>query len=239
MEQSATENSYYTQPNILERKPSNIVSWLGFSFSLFVFILLWISLIIAATIIKNNTITYFESVFAILMLFMLIGLPLGLTGLVLSIIGLIKASNTGGKKWIGTCGLVFTGLSILSVFAPVLSSSFIVKEPVTVVTPTQHKNTKQQENGVIFIIEGYRLSCFDNREKEDDNPYETQLIYTTQIVKELDIWFKMHPVTKDELIILKVSPDTDYTQVSNLMEALEKLGVTKYQLMTDLINSTY
>lgn len=231
MEQSMQDNNQYTQLNISGRKPSNTVSWLGFSFSLFVLVLLWITLIIAAAIIKNST----DRSASAIMLFLLIGIPLGLAGLVLSIIGLIKASKSGGKKWIGTCGLVFTGLSILSIFAPVLLSSFIVKEPVTVVTPTHLESTKQQAKSVIFVVDGYRLKCYDNREMEDINPYETRLEYPYQIAKEIDVWFKMHNFTKDEPIILKVSPDTDYTQVSDLFEALKRLGVTK--LMTDLKNA--
>lgn len=239
MEQPTPDNYRYTQPNTLERKPSNIVSWLGFSFSLFVLVLLWVTLIITAVVIRNDTDTYSGGASAILMLFLLIGTPLGLAGLVLSIIGLVKASNSGGKRWIGTCGLVFTGLSILSIFAPVFLSSFFVKESATVVTPTHLGNAKQQEKGIIFIVDGYRLKCYDNTKKEDVNPYETRLVYPTQIVKELDVWFKMHNLTKDEPIILRVSPDTDYTKVSDLLEALKILGVTKYKLTTDLKNTAH
>ncbi len=68
------------------------------------------------------------------------------------------------------------------------------------------------------------MKCFDNRETADVNPYETRLEYPTQIRKELEIWFKMHNIPKNEPIKLKVSQDTNYTQVSDLLEALKRLG---------------
>ncbi len=232
MEQSLPEINHCAPINSDIRKPSNTISWLGFSFSLFVLLLLWLTLIKSVVIISNSNDTYSGALPVILMLVSLIGMPLGIAGLLLSIIGIIKASNSGGKKWIGTCGVFFTGLSILSIFAPFFLSPLIVKEPTTVITSTSLENTNQLEHDVVFIIEGYRLKCFDNRETADVNPYETRLEYPTQIRKELEIWFKMHNIPKNEPIKLKVSQDTNYTQVSDLLEALKRLGVTKYQLVT-------
>ncbi|MCM1163371.1 MAG: hypothetical protein NC339_03885 [Muribaculaceae bacterium] len=170
MENSTSENSYYTQPNILGKNPSNVVSWLGFGFSLFVLILLWVTLLISVLIIKNSTDTFSGEASALIMIFLMIGIPLGLAGLILSIVGLIKASNHGGKKWIGACGLVFTALSILSIFIPIVISACNTKEPTTVITPTA-VDTKSSGNNVVLLIDKHQLKCYDNREKQDNNPY--------------------------------------------------------------------
>lgn len=106
----------YAYVNSDTRKPSNAVSWIGFSFSLFVLLLLWLTLIAAVLIMKHNGSADSSGVASVLMLFFMTGTPLGIAGLILSVVGLIKASNNGGKKWIGACGLVFSALSVLSIF---------------------------------------------------------------------------------------------------------------------------
>ncbi|MCM1292041.1 MAG: hypothetical protein NC111_04365 [Bacteroides sp.] len=110
----------YNQPNVLEGRQSDTISWLGFGLSLFVLVLLWITLFIVVILIKNSYTYNSNGATSFLMLFFLVGIPLGIAGLVLSILGLIKASNNGGKKWIGACGIGFSALSVLSVFVPVL-----------------------------------------------------------------------------------------------------------------------
>lgn len=218
------------------RKPNNIVSWLGFGFSLFVLILLWTTLIISVLIIKNSTDTYSGGASAIIMIFLMIGIPLGLAGLILSIVGLINASNKGGKKWIGTCGLVFTALSILSIFIPLIISACSTKEPTTVITPTAF-DTKSKGNDVVLLIDSHQLECYDNRQKQDNNPYQTRIEYTFQLENELEVWFTMHKITKEDTIKVEVTNDTDYTQVHDVLEALKRLGMTKFQLMTNLKDS--
>ena len=90
-----TSNFPYPPYNEEIKKTNNTVSWLGFGFSLFVLILLWVTLLISALIIKNSTDTFTGGASALITIFLMIGFPLGIAGLILSIVGLIKASNKG------------------------------------------------------------------------------------------------------------------------------------------------
>lgn len=208
------------------RKPNNMVSWLGFGFSLFVLILLWITLIISALIV-NNTGTSSGGTYALLTIFCMIGFPLGLVGLVLSIVGVIKAANSGGKKWIGICGLVFTGLSLLSIFIPMAIGIMGTKESEQVV------DTVSVGNGVVLLVDGDQLKCYDNREKQDYNPYQTRVEYYFVIEDELEVWFSMHNIERDDSIKVYVSNGTDYTQAHEVLQALKNMRMTKYQVMSD------
>ena len=231
-----TPNFPYAPYNKEIKKPNNIVSWLGFGFSLFVLILLWVTLLISALIIKNSTDTFSGGASALIMIFLMIGIPLGLAGLILSIVGLIKASNHGGKKWIGACGLVFTALSILSIFIPIVISACNAKEPTTVITPTA-VDTKSTGKNVVLLIDKHQLKCYDNREKQDNNPYQTRIEYTFQLEDELEVWFTMHDITKEDTLKVEVTNETDYTQVHDVLKALKRLGITNFQLMTNLKDS--
>lgn len=98
-----------------EKRPSSVVSWLGFCFALFTLLLLWLTMF--ATSVSHDT----EAGGMLLaMLVVLLYCPLGLVGLILSIVGLAKASNNGTPIWIGACGVIFSALSILSVVLPML-----------------------------------------------------------------------------------------------------------------------
>lgn len=220
------------------RKPNNTISWLGFSFSLFVLLLL-IIVIITVISIKTSSDSGIASGSSsgLVMIFVLIGMPLGLVGLILSVVGLIKASSRGGKKWIGTCGIIFIALCILSIFAPIFLRSIMNNEPSTVPIITNIEDTKQLEKGVVFEIQNNQLKCYDNRNKLDTNPYTTRLKYSFEIEDELDVWFKLHNIPKNELIKLNVSNNTNYKYVSHLLNALNSLGRTKYQLIDNLNNT--
>lgn len=216
------------------RKPNNIVSWLGFGFSLFVLILLWVTLITCALIFNNSTDTNSGDASLIMALFLMIGFPLGLAGLILSIVGLIKSSNKGGKKWIGTCGLVFTALSILSIFIPLIIA-YSPDEPTMVTIPaavetTNTENTESTEGNIVLLIDRYQLKCYDNREKQDNNPYQTRIV-AFKLIEELEVWFTMHNITKEDTIKVEVTNDTDYTTVHDVLDALKASGM-EFQLTT-------
>lgn len=219
------------------KQTSNTISLIGFCFSLFVFLLVGCTML--AIVYSASTKNEFSNagVFSLISLALLIGIPIGLTGSILSIVGLVRAASRGGKKWIGISGLIFSGLTILCIIVPLMISAMIRKEPVEVKLPETEKTETRQEKGVLLVVDGYQMKCYDNRDKNDNTPYEMQLEYTTQIKKELDVWFKMHNVEKNEAIILKISQDTSYSQVADLIEALNRLKMTNFQLMTSLKNS--
>ena len=231
-----TSNFPYPPYNEEIKKTNNTVSRLGFGFSLFVLILLWVTLLISALIIKNSTDTFTGGASALITIFLMIGFPLGIAGLILSIVGLIKASNKGGKKWIGTCGLIFTALSILSIFIPIIISACSTKEHTSKIIPAA-VDTKSTGNNVVLLIDKLQLKCYDNREKQDNNPYQTRIEYTFQLEDELEVWFTMHDITKEDTLKVEVTNDTDYTQVHDVLEALKRLGMTKFQLKTNLKDS--
>lgn len=84
-------------------------------------------------------------------------------------VGLVKASNKGGKKWIGVCGLIFTALSILSIIVPAFIATVPKAQTVEVLLPENRETDLRQEKGVLLSVEGYQLKCFDNREPSREN----------------------------------------------------------------------
>lgn len=231
MEQPAPYTHEYVNMAHQPKKISNTISWLGFSFSLFVLLMLCVTVITIAKSVGNHN-GIFDGSTALMMLVLLIGTPIGLAGMILSIVGLIKASNKDGKKWIGVCGLIFTGLSILSVFAPVVIATTAKTETIEVKVP-EGEDTARQDKGILLKVDGYQLKCYDNKNQIDTAPYVTHLKYISQIKRELEVWFTIHNVEKNDVITLKVSQDTDYSQIADLIDALNQLGMKKFQLISE------
>lgn len=227
--QSSFNNHNYIEMTNNTQRPSDTISWLGFSFSLFALLLLCLT-IFAVTCTNGLQGT------SAFMLAFLFGTPIGIGGLVLSIIGLVKAGNNGGKKWIGSCGLIFTGLSILCIFIPIFVATAQKSHDIKIDLTENIAPDSQQENEVVLAVDGYQLKCYDNRNHIDNTPYETRIEYSLQVEKEIDVWFKMHNIENNDYIILKASQDTDYSQVADLIEALNKLGMTNFQLTSALQN---
>lgn len=103
-----------------EKRPSSVVSWLGFGFAL---VSLLLTIYIACDIhwVIQDTLPHKEiGVVNCLMAYLIFCEPLWAVGLILSIVGLVKASNNGTPVWIGVCGLIFSALSILSISWPIL-----------------------------------------------------------------------------------------------------------------------
>lgn len=94
------------------RKPSSVLSWIGFGISAGVFLLIWF-VYIALMAAGGGQAPLLTSV---VMLLLLVGGFLGLIGLVFSIVGLIQAINNQTKKWMSVWGIVFFCLSVVSVF---------------------------------------------------------------------------------------------------------------------------
>lgn len=232
MKQSISDFSTFEQ-DYNQKKTSNVIAWIGFSFSLFVLLLLWLTLTVVSQIFSNNTDTHFDGSIGLIMLFLLIGIPIGLVGFILSIIGLVKASNNGGKKWIGISGLIFTGLSIISIFVPMMIGIFAKPQSIQTKLPEGETIHTQHKNRIVLYIDGYQLHCYDNRKETDEDPYQTRLEYPSQIKRELDIWFKMHNIKRNDTIILKVTTETDYSQVADLTDALNELKMKKVQLISN------
>ena len=208
------------------RKPASTISWLGFSFSLFTLLTLCCGALLLGRFIS----THQSDGIMLYSLLIIIDIPIGLLGFIFSIVGLTKAANRGGRKWIGTCGLIFNGLIILSLIAPLFIEAF--KSEPDIKLPENANIEAPQAHGILLHLDGYQLTCYDNREQPDTDPYECRLGYSIQIMKELDVWFKIHNINKNEQIYLEIGQGTDYGRVSELLEALDLLYVKNYQFIT-------
>ncbi len=91
-------NSYQqVQP---PKKKTSVVSWLGFGISLAVLFLILVSSFAAAS-------SNFGNVESILMIVLMLFVPIGLLGLIFSIVGLFLAIKNDTPKWIGAWGIIF------------------------------------------------------------------------------------------------------------------------------------
>lgn len=96
------------------RKPSSVMSWLGFGISLALLCVIWIVNIVVFSHIEESD----SDMFSLYMFLFLVGPFLGLLGFIFSIVGLVQASRNFTPKWMGVCGIIFCCLSVVSFLSP-------------------------------------------------------------------------------------------------------------------------
>ncbi|MCM1071466.1 MAG: hypothetical protein NC210_09315 [[Clostridium] fimetarium] len=102
------------------KKPSSVISWLGFGISLGTLLM-----IILFGILDSASYDY-----AFIMLSLLLAMSVGLLGLIFSIIGIFIAIKKDTPRWMSVCGIIFCCLYLPAmILAPILSSTKKSKLP--------------------------------------------------------------------------------------------------------------
>lgn len=193
------------------KKPTSVISWIGFGLSLTVFIIIWSAFISAS----HNS----DPRANILMIAILVCMILGVMGFVFSLIGLILAIRNSTPTWIGVCGIVLCCASIIS---PVAALFMIGSDDRNVENVASNGNYEV----VIRISRFGEISC-ENR----TGGYNPVRFRSYRLCEELKSWMKMNDFDKSVSIGIYVSSNADYSEVLNVTECLTGLGYTNYKLV--------
>lgn len=193
------------------KRPTSVISWIGFGLSLTVFIIIW-SAFISASLNSDPRAN-------ILMIAILVSMVLGVMGFVFSLIGLILAIRNNTPTWIGVCGIVLCCASIIS---PVAAFYMIGSNDKKVENVASNGNYEV----VIRISRFGEISC-----ENKTGGYNPMIFSSYQLREELKSWMKMNGFDKNVSIGIYVSSNAEYSKVLNVTECLTGLGYTNYKLV--------
>lgn len=93
----------------------------------------------------------------------------------------------------------------------------------------EEEQVNSPTNGDIIInVDDRYARCYDNRSEEDKNPAKIDLLFESEIPRQLRMWIKVNKISKNEPIIITNTSTTKYTYIVSLLEAMESLGLNNY-----------
>ena len=212
------------------RKPSSVMSWLGFGISLALLCVIWIVNIVVFSHIEESD----SDMFSLYMFLFLVGPFLGLLGFIFSIVGLVQASRNFTPKWMGVCGIIFCCLSVVSFFVPMITAEVIESRAIDVDIPESvlTEDGAVVKDDVILKITRYGdIKCYDNRSGKDSAP--VTLSAYSGLKHELPTWMQMKGIDGATATIVIVSgPDTDYSNVVRVIDTLKEMNIKKFRTKT-------
>lgn len=214
-----------------QRKPTEVMGWLGFGFAGTMLFLVWMGYLIAK--ISDNPYP--------VMFLVLVGWLIWALGLAFSIVGIVQATKWRLRKWVSVWGLVFSGLSMISPFLMVMFESYgDVCTLEEAVVPREYEATPAStaadadESPALSCVKlelGYMgLKCYDNRNGTDNRPANIRSLY--DLNHELSTWMQVKGIdVENDVVCIEYSDDTDYSDVVKVIDVLNALGVKNYQFM--------
>lgn len=213
-----------------QRKPTEVMSWLGFGFAGTMLFLVWMGYLIVK--ISDNPYP--------VMFLVLVGWLIWALGLAFSIVGIVQATKWRLRKWVSVWDLVFSGLSMISPFLMVMFESYgdvytleetdLLLEPI-VVPATPADADESSALSCVRLELGYLgLKCYDNRNGEDNRPANIRSFY--DLNRELSTWMQVKGIdVEDDVVCIEYSDDADYSDVVKVIDVLNALGVKKYRFV--------
>lgn len=101
-------NNYPSYPPPVRKRPSSVISWLGFGISLGTLLT-----IIILTLLESSLT---DDIYASTLLSILLMMTIGVLGLIFSIIGVFLAIKNSTPKWMSVCGIIFCCLYLPMLF---------------------------------------------------------------------------------------------------------------------------
>lgn len=208
-------------------KSSQVLAWLGFGFSLVLFLLVWaVNILFICHVGRANM--HFTSMYMLLLFF---GSILGILSLIFSIVGLVNANKHALKKYPGILGIVFCFVSLLSFFAPLFISVILgAKERSKIIDPVIQENYSKINisNEVILLVQKYG----DVKCRKGDSDQQTDMSALTELgfEKEMRVWLETNGFDENVSIEIKYDKDTDYKYIVNVVEALQHLRIKNYYI---------
>lgn len=218
-------------------KSTSVISWIGFGIAIIVFLLIWsLNILVFNWIGKDGDLIAFFYVLVIL-----VGGLLGIMALIFSIVGLSMAIKNNTPRWIGATGIILCVLSILSFFVPIVCAGMIKNKTVEV-EKTESINVFDEditeEDITIQIFSVGRVRCINNKDSSNTvagNMHTMDYDFEKQMGK----WLKMNKVDSSTGIVVNSTNDADYSDITKVIDILEKRGISKYKLSSNLTEADY
>lgn len=212
----------------MERLPnpnkSPRIAWVGFCISLTVLILVLIVFCVIACHPKNKELPFSS----LIMLLFLVGGPLGILGLILSINGVSSANRTNSKAWPGICGIIFCCASVLSVFVIPLTASVIKSHKTDIEnarSQTETYDTPKNPHILLVVTDLNELKCYNKNSANDNNP-ATMRTYTVSFSHDFETWLQLNNVNSSTKIVISSEKNADFSAVVAVLDELKALGYT-------------
>lgn len=220
-----------------ETKSAPVSAWLGFSFSLFVLILIWLILYVGS---NGNK----DGLFGLFFLACTVGICFWILGLVFSIKGLKEAIRRNRSKWVGTVGVFFSIATVLSIIIPIVVASLknddndrdmlaynnLISSMEDDIRETTETDSDFTENNVVISVTlSSYIFCNDYRKGVDTVPAKISS-YSYDLKHQLSTWLKMSHISKSTLIIIKTNQNADYSDVVKVIDTLKGLGYTNIKM---------
>lgn len=217
-------------------KSTSVISWIGFGLALTVFLLIWAVNILVFNWMGEDA----KPIAALYMLVILVGGLLGVLALIFSIIGLSMAIKNNTPRWIGTTGIIICVLSILSFFVPIVYAGIIKNKTIEVETPESISASDENitEDITIQIFRGGRIRCINNHDSSN-TVVGNMNTSDYDFEKQLANWIKMNKVDSSTGIIVNSTNDADYSDITKVIDTLNKSGISKFKLSSSLTPSDY
>lgn len=212
-------------------KPTQVMAWLGFGISAALFVLVWIVNILVMSQLGESNNSRANSFAYLYMLLILIGSILGILALVFSIVGLVSANKHGLKNLPGVLGITLCCVSLINVSIPFIYAVLVAEpEPIEVnVPPTEDKTSEEVD--VILSIENYGdVKCY---KADGSNTANMNAFIKSQFSRELQTWLQTNGFSKDVSIGIIADKDADYSDIVNVIDALNDLGINRFKILSD------
>lgn len=219
-----------------QKKPTSVISWLGFGMSIAVFLLIWFVNILVFNWMGKEA----NPIAALYMLTIMVGGILGLMALVFSIVGLSMAIKNSTPRWIGVTGIIICVLTILSFFVPIMCAGMIKNKTVETELPESNSvsNADIKEDVTIQVFSVGRVRCINNKDASNTvvgNMNTVDLDFKNQLAN----WLRMNNVDSTTGVIVNSTNDADYSDITKVVETLNENGITKFKLSSSLNTSDY
>lgn len=215
-------------------KPTSVISWIGFGLSITVFLLIWSVNILVFNWLDEDA----NPIEALYILVFFVGGLLGVMALIFSIIGLWMAIKNNTPRWIGTAGIIICVLSILSFFVPIVCAGMIKNKSIETPESINASDENITEDVTIQIFSVGRVRCINN--KDSSNTVVGNMNTSDyDFEKQLANWIKINKVDSSTGIIVNSTNDADYSDITKVIDTLNKSGISKFKLSSSLTTSDY
>lgn len=215
-----------------QTKPTSIKSWLGFSISVVVFLLIWL---VNLLLFSGRGL---EAIGSLCILILMATAVLGIFALVFSIDGLSSAIKSGAPKWIGTTGIIICVLSVLSFLAPLIyagingtgthsSDSEIVCGTGPMIPEEQ--TAEVSEDITIRVLRYGEVQCTNNTDRAN-SVIGNLHTYEHDFDRQLAMWLRMNEVNSSKRVVIRAANDADYSDITNVIEVLNANGISNFRL---------
>ncbi|MDE6324523.1 MAG: biopolymer transporter ExbD [Paramuribaculum sp.] len=217
-------------------RSTSVISWIGFGLAITVFLLIWFVNILVFNWMGEDAI----HITALYMLVILPGGILGVMALIFSIVGLTMAIKNNTPRWIGTTGIIMCVLSILSFFVPIVCAGMMENKTMEIenTEPIRLSDEAITEDVTIQIFSISRVRCINNK-NSSSTVVGNMSTYDYDFDKQLSNWLKMNKVDSTTGIIVNSTKDADYSDITKVIDTLNKNGISKFKLSSSLSDSDY